>query len=240
MRSMSTWRGCWFALERPEEAFSYAEKLRARSYLDLLSQERIPSLTQDQRRRESRTSAAGSATAEESRRGARSQLRAPSAGHGALSLSSSTRPSNSTRDFLSGLRTRSIPDLATTWTLAVPDATTIREVPANPQSVLLEFVVGSDEVLIFGLTQNRLTTHVAPLARKRSPRQGGAPPRRSLRRRDNTDWQYPAASLARILIEPLEAAGWLDRIPPISTSSHTTSFTTYRSPSYRGVGNRDP
>jgi CHAT domain-containing protein/Tfp pilus assembly protein PilF len=186
-------------LDRQEEAFSYAEKLRARTYLDLLSRDRMPRLTDEQRRRET-----------ELRQRVRRLQR---------SLEEELDPTYEPRrqamerfvveldeaesdyeEFLSGLRDVD-PDLAATWTLAVPDAGTTRS-SLPPDSALLEFIVGNRATIVFALTRDGLRAHLAPLARK-DLRTKVELLRELIRRRDSDDWRYPAASLSATLIEPV-------------------------------------
>ncbi len=193
-------------LERQEEAFSYAEKLRARSYLSLLSSEPIPRLTEDQRRREielrQRVRRLQQSLDEELDPAYEPRRQAMEIF--AVELSQAEEEYET---FLSGLRILD-PELAATWTLSVPDAAEIRET-LPPNSILLEFVVGNDEVLVFGLSHDQLRTHVASVARK-DLRAKVELLRELIRRRESTDWLYPATSLASILMDPLETAGWFE------------------------------
>jgi len=192
-------------LEQPGEAFGYAEKLRARSYIDLLGEPHASGLSEAQRQREN-----------ELRQRVR-RLR--------LSLEQELEPSYEPRrqavalfaeeldeaerayeSFLSDFETVE-PALAATWTLAVPPVAAIQQ-QLGEDDLLLEFVVGRDEVLIFGLTHDRIVTHTALLSR-RDLRAKVELMRELIRRRDSTEWQYPGASLAGFLIEPLAEAGWL-------------------------------
>ncbi len=205
-------------LDRPEEAFSYAEKLRARSYLDLLSEASIPSLTEQEKRREmelrQRIRGLQESLGEEAKSEFEPRRRAM-----ALFAAELEQAEREYAAFLSDLRTVD-PDLAATWSLSVPEAVTIREaLPAG--TALVEFVVGRDQVLVFLLSAERLETHVAPLSR-RDLQTKVELTRQLIQKRDNDDWRFPAASLAAALIEPLEAEGWLDAVQHLYLVPHDT------------------
>jgi CHAT domain-containing protein/Tfp pilus assembly protein PilF len=188
-------------LERQEEAFSYAEKLRARAYLDLLSRDRMPRLTADQQRRElelrQRVRRLERSIVEELDPAYTPRRQAMERYVVELDAAESEYEA-----FLSSLRTVD-PDLAATWTLAVPDAKTTRA-SLPPDSVLLEFIVGNRETIVFALTREELTTHLAPLSRK-DLRTKVELLRELIRREGSDDWQFPAASLTAALLEPVLA-----------------------------------
>jgi CHAT domain-containing protein/uncharacterized protein HemY len=205
-------------LGRPEEAFSFAEKLRARSYLDLLSEAPIPRLTEEQKRRELelRQRIRGLQQSLEEETESEFEPRRQAVDLFAVELDQAERDY---ADFLSGLRELD-PVLVATWSLAVPQAATIRQaLPAG--SALVEFVVGRDEVLVFVLSPESLETHVAPLARKDLQTKVELT-RQLIQRRQSSDWRFPAASLAAALIEPLEAEGWLEAVRHIYLVPHDT------------------
>jgi CHAT domain-containing protein/Tfp pilus assembly protein PilF len=195
-------------LDRPDEAFSYAEKLRARSYLDLLSDAPIPRLTGEQERRElelrQRIRGLQRSLGEEAASEFEPRLRAMEAF--AAELEQAERDYE---DFLAGLRDVDA-DLAATWSLSVPAAAEVRQaLPTD--TALVEFVVGRDQVLVFLLRRERFETLVAPLNRK-DLRAKVELTRQLIQKRGSSDWRYPAASLAQALIEPLETRGWLEGV----------------------------
>lgn len=190
---------------REEEAFSTSERLRAKSYLDLLSRDPAPGLTPEQRR-----------TATELReriraleRALEAESRAPGGEERQGAALVSRELAAAERDyetFLDGLR-RADPALAASWTLAIPS---VAELGAalEPDMALVEFVAGDREVTAFVLTRDGLRSHVAPL--ERADLEAKVTLLRELvRRRDSDAWRAPAASLAAQLIAPLERAGWL-------------------------------
>ncbi|MGB5549099.1 MAG: CHAT domain-containing tetratricopeptide repeat protein, partial [Thermoanaerobaculia bacterium] len=205
-------------LERPEEAFSYAERLRARSYLDLLAESPIPRLTAEQKRREMELRQRIRGLQQSLREETDSEFE-PRRRAMALFAAELEQAEREYADFLSDLRTVD-PDFAATWSLSVPEAVTIREaLPAG--TALVEFVVGRDQVLVFLLGPERLETHVAPLSR-RDLQTKVELTRQLIQKRDNDDWRFPAASLAAALIEPLEAEGWLDAVQHLYLVPHDT------------------
>ncbi len=192
-------------LGREEEAFSTSERLRAKSYLDLLSRDLGPGLTPEQRR-----------TATELRERIRAlertldgEARAPGGGERRGAALVSRELAVAERDyqaFLDGLR-RTDPALAAAWTLAIPSAATLAAA-LEPDEALIEFVAGAAEVTAFVLTREGLHSHVAPLARADLAAKVTLL-RELVRRRGSDAWRAPAASLAAHLVEPLERAGWL-------------------------------
>lgn len=193
-------------LGRDDEAFSASERLRARSYLDLLSRDgRDAGLAPaDQRRAtelKQRIRALERALEEEGR--AKGNLRRPAAGLFSKELAAAEEEYDA---FLAGLR-RTDPDLAAAWSLAVPGAAAIRAA-LPPHAALVEWVVGEGEVMTFVLTRERLRTHVARVPRRDLAAKVALVRDLVLRRGDA--WRAPAASLAAHLLEPLEKAGWLE------------------------------
>ena len=203
-------------LGRREQAFSFAERLRARSYLDLLSQHQNPSLTVEQRRRETelreRVRRLQQSIEEELEPGSESRRQAMHLF--AVELSEAEREYE---DFLSGL-TRVDPALARNWTLAVPTAAAIRQA-LTPESALMEFMVGDEDVLVFLLTPDSLETWMVQIPR-RDLRAKIELTRELIRRRNGTDWSHPARSLSSLLIEPLEEAGWLSDVQRLYLVPH--------------------
>jgi len=74
---------------------------------------------------------------------------------------------------------------------------------------LIEYVVGSDDVMIFVLTSQALHTAMVPVTQK-SLYSRIELLRDLLLERDNDRWAVPAASLARSLLQPAFEAGWLE------------------------------
>lgn len=190
---------------RDEEAFSAAEKLRARSYLDLLSRESDPALAPAERRRAAelrqRIRALERALDAEAR--APQKVRRRSAEIFSKELAEAEREYEV---FLVGLRAAD-PALAAAWSLSIPGSAEIRAA-LPPDAALVEYVVGANEVTAFVLTRARLRTHVSHIPRRDLVAKVALV--RDLVPRRNAAWRTPAASLAGSLLEPLEKAGMLE------------------------------
>jgi len=190
-----------------DAAFSAAERLRARSYLDLLShgEARAPTGAEARRERELRRriqvlqqglEAEGLEPEDESRRAATAYT---------TELATVEQEYQS---LLAGLRTTDA-TLAATWSLAVPDSRTVRD-RLPPDTALVEYVVGDRELLRFVLTRDRLTTRSIPLARRDLEAKVGLL-RDLIRDRASDAWRGPAGSLARLLLDATNSSDDLDR-----------------------------
>jgi len=192
-------------LHRDDEAFSAAERLRARSYLDLLSTDRDPSLTPAQQARAAELKQRIRAL----ERALDGELRGPGKERRQAAKLFSAELATAEAEyeaFLASLRSTD-PALAAAWSLAIPPVAVIRaSLPAD--TALVEFVVGDDDVMAFVLTPERLHTHVARISRRDLTAKVALLRELVLRRNDG--WRAPAASLASLLLEPIETAGWLE------------------------------
>ena len=74
---------------------------------------------------------------------------------------------------------------------------------------LIEYVVGSDHIMLFVLTPDQIHTAIVPVTRQ-SLHSRIELMRDLLLERDNDHWMLPAASLAGYLLEPAMQQGWLD------------------------------
>jgi CHAT domain-containing protein/tetratricopeptide (TPR) repeat protein len=191
-------------LGKEEDAFSSAERLRSRSYLDLLeSHEAAPLAAADRR-------------ATELRERIRQLRRALNQENG-LPQGQQRTPAIQvyTEELLAA--EQEYETLLASRQSTRPGSRTERDIPGYPEvrqrlqsgEVLVEYVVSADEVLIFALTREDIKTTASPL---------GVDDLHSkvellrdlLRRPDSDRWQRPAASLARALIEPLRDIGVLN------------------------------
>lgn len=192
-------------LGRDDEAFSAAEKLRAKSYLDLLSRDGGARLSPADRQRavelRERIRALERACEAEGRQPG--NVRRAAADAFSRELASAEEEYER---FLSGLRATD-PALAAAWSLAVPGAAEVRAA-LPPDAALVEYVVGAREVVAFVLTRERLRAVVSPLPRRDLAAKVALVRDLVLRRGD--DWRAPAASLASHLLAPLERSGSLD------------------------------
>lgn len=184
-------------LHRASEAFSYSERLRARSYLDQLGPSVPPAGGERERELEERIRQLRHAMQDEwSQPPAQRRQRAPEAF--SAELAEAERQYSELLD-----RNVTAPGRAA----AVPGASAVqRELPAR--SALLEYVVGSRQLDILVITPSAVHATSIPV------------PRRQLESRiellryfishpGDDEWRLPAAGLRHILIDPVEHPGWL-------------------------------
>lgn len=189
-----------------EAAFSTAERLRSRSYLDLLESGLSPGAGEEQQLLEfamkERIRTLRKALVEENNRDRPEQrqqaiyvfsqeLQAAEQEYQAL-LDDRRRSGSS------GLQTE------------VP---TYRDVSAKlaMDEALVEYVVDGESVMLFILTREALTTDTIPIRREDLENKVELV-RELIRHQDNERWRKPAASLATFLIEPVMAGGRMQGI----------------------------
>jgi CHAT domain-containing protein len=102
----------------------------------------------------------------------------------------------------------------------VPSYEEVRQLLGQHEA-LVEYVVGRDETVLFILTAEDLVTHTAALIRKDLDNKVSLV--RSLIKRDGSDfWRKPAVSLAKSLLEPILAGGQFSTIDHIYLVPHGT------------------
>jgi len=204
-------------LNEPREAFLYAEKLRARSYLELLRRGSPPIRGEAQRQAEvelrERIRRLQQILVEEEAKVA-SEQRAEALAIFHEELAAAERAYG---DLDVELR-RTDPEYAWARDLAVPSTEEIqRRLPEG--TALLEYVIGKQTLAIFVLTSSRIQATTVPVssvdltARVELLRE-------LVSRESSSEWRKPAESLRRILIEPLEKAGWLRGIHQLYVAPH--------------------
>jgi len=100
----------------------------------------------------------------------------------------------------------------------VPEPTEVaRELPAD--RALIEYVVGSRQIAIFVLRHDGLHAVLEPV-RAVDLESKITLLRDLIRRPDSTDWELPARSLRRLLVDPIEKAGWLHGANEITIVPH--------------------
>lgn len=205
-------------LGRADEAFVFAEKLRARSYLDMLSRGQPPIRNEAQRQTESslqnRIRELQHKLEEENAKLKPEQKRQ------ALDLFSKEM-GDAERDyenFLDDLR-RTEPAYAAVRALSVPSGKEVEQrLPAN--TALIEYVVGEQNLVIFVLTPDGLRARTVPL--RAIDLEARVDTLRDLMLHKNTnEWKLPAAGLYRTLIAPIEEAGWLQGIKQLYIIPHS-------------------
>ena len=193
-------------LGRPGEAFQFSERLRARSYLELLNRGLPPIGDETQRRAEAelrgRIRHLQLALEQEATKPAaeRRQRAVEMFSHELMELE------RAYQNLLDDLRL-SQPAYAAVRGLEIPSTAQVQSL-LPPDAALVEYVVGSEGVSIFVLTARDLKALVSPvravdLAAKVELFRSLVVQKRA------EDWRPPAASLRRLLIDPIEQAGWL-------------------------------
>ena len=206
-------------LKRPDEAFVFAEKLRARSYLDMLNRGQPPIRNQTQRQTETslqnRIRKIQRQVEEETAKPKPDQKRQ------AFDLFSRelAEAERDYENFLDDLR-RAEPAYAAARALRVPSGKEVQQrLPAN--TALVEYVVGEQSLIVFVLTSNGLqATSVALRVGDLQARVDTL--RDLLLRKDSNEWKLPAASLYRTLIAPVEEMGWLQGVKQLYIIPHST------------------
>ena len=204
-------------LGRTQEAFMYAEKLRARSYLDLINRGQPPIRDEAQRQTEltlrERVRQLQHDIEEEHARPAKDQRRQ------ALELFSAELidAERAYQNFLSALTT-SDPAYAVVRALSAPSSGDVERVlPAD--AALVEYVVAEDGVSIFVIRSTGIQAKTVAIrsidlsARVELLRD-------LIVRGSGSDWQAPAASLRQSLVAPIENEGWLAGIQHLYIVPH--------------------
>jgi CHAT domain-containing protein/Tfp pilus assembly protein PilF len=204
-------------LGMPDEAFGISEKLRARSYLDLLSRGQPPVRDEPQRQKETalrnRIRELQHKLEEEAGRPS-PQRRGEAIDLFSKELSDAERDYENLLDDL--LRTDA--NYAAVRTLKVPNIDEVKhQLPAG--TALVEYVVADDSVEIFVLTSGALRAKSIPV-RAADLRTKVEFLRDVLLRKDTDEWKPPAESLYRTLISPIEDAGWLRGIDRLYIVPH--------------------
>jgi len=200
---------------RQEDAFSTAERLRSRSYLDLIERGIPPDPGAKEQLLEfamkERIRALRRALAEENNRSRPEQRQL------AINVYSQELlvAEQQYQAFLDDRRRSG----AVSWN----EAPTYSDVGASlaEDEALIEYVVGSESVMLFVLTRGSLAADTIPMRREDLENKVELV-RNLIRRRDNSRWKKPAASLARSLIDPVMANGQLEGVNHLYLVPHGT------------------
>jgi len=193
---------------RVDEAFQYSERLRARGYLDLINRSALPSSNPHIAELQARIRRLQSAIEEEN-------SKAPSEQRSGATSTFSSELANAEREYsdLVGLHA----DVGL-LSAAVPEPTKVeRELPND--RALIEYVVGPRQIAIFVLRHDGLHAMLEPV-RAVDLESKITLLRDLIRRPDSTDWQFPARSLRRVLVDPIEKADWLHGANEITIVPH--------------------
>lgn len=193
---------------RLEQAFHYSESLRARGYLDLLNRSALPPSDPHLAELQSRIHRLQRALEEESAKPS-SQQRSGASSTFSGELADAEREYSD----LVGLHA----DVGV-LSVAVPGPAEVeRALPSD--KALIEYVVGPSQLAIFVLRHDGLHATLKPV--RSVDLESKIALLRDLIRRPNTnDWQLPAQSLRRLLLDPIEKAGWLHGASEITIVPH--------------------
>jgi CHAT domain-containing protein len=196
-----------------EQAFSTAERLRARSFIDLLESEMNAHADADQLREfrlQERVRTLRQALASERDRGSSEQRQAAIAVFSQELLAAE-------QEYQAFLDDRRWAE-ASPGESGVPQYREVAEVLAEDEA-LVEYVVGPQTLMLFLLTRERLTTHTVQLRREDLDNKTALLSSLVLQS-GNDRWKKPALSLARSLIEPIRAKDQLAGIHHLYVVPH--------------------
>ncbi len=191
---------------REQEAFSTAERLRARSYLDLVetglpveagSHEELLEFTMQERIRTLRE-----ALTEESNRNQPEQRQLAIEVYSQELLAAE-------QEYQAFLDDRRGVATARPQTQAPSFSHVSASLAAD--EALVEYVVGSESVMVFVLTRRALVTATMPIRRQDLENKVELV-RALIRSQDNEHWKKPAASLSGVLVDPVMASGQMENI----------------------------
>lgn len=204
-------------LGHADEAFVFAEKLRARSYLDMLNRGQAPIRNPAQRQ----TEAALQNRMRELQRKLEAETARPSPDQKRQALELFSKEladaERNYEDFLDDLR-RTDPTYAAVRALSVPTGKEVVQ-RLTPDTALIEYVMGEKNLVIFVLTPEGLRAKTVPL--RAADLEARVDTLRDLMLHQKTEeWKLPAAALYRSLIAPVEEAGWLKGIKQLYIIPH--------------------
>lgn len=222
-------------LGRAEEAFLAAEKLRARSYLDLLGRGQPPIRNEIQRSKETNLQR----RIRELQKNLEDESVKPIPDQRRLLVENySKQLQDAEREyevFLDDL-SKSDPDYAAVRALKIPSGDEVRQLlPAA--TALIEYVIGEQDLVIFLITNEGLRAKSVPIASAQL--QSKVETLRDLMLRNTTnEWKLPAASLYKTLIAPVEDEGWLKDVKRLYIIPHAILHYVPFALLCRGNGNR--
>ena len=211
---------------RVGEAFQYSERLRARGYLDLFNRSALP--TSDPRTGElqARIRRLQRAIEEEN-------SKPPSDQRSGATSTFSGELADAEREYseLVGLHA----DVGALSSLVAEPTEIERDLQDN--KALIEYVVGPRQIAIFVVRHDGLHAKLEPLS------SGELESKITLlrdlvRRPESSDWERPARSLRRLLVDPIEKADWLRGVNEIvivpNGLLHYVPFATLVRPTQSG------
>ncbi len=200
-------------MDLTEEAFSTAERLRARSYAEQFEKTGLPILSQNEQQRENelreRIRQLQRAIIEEEGQPERRQ---------AAVQTFSSELMLAERAYQAFLDEHSRSSSVGGTGAPIPSSTEVREQLLHNE-VLLEYVVGEDEIMIFALSSEKLIAMIERI-RQVDIQSRIELLRDLISRPDDDRWLKPAQSIAAVLIAPLKRAGMLKGVTNIYIVPH--------------------
>ena len=198
---------------KTSQAFHFAEKLRAESYLDLLNHNQFAASGAAEAELRSRIRQLQRSMDQENAK-PKSQQRGEAIGVFSGELAEAEREYQALIDDLRSKR----PELAGMRALAVPSTEEVQAaLPAD--DAVIEYVMGEESLAIFVVTQNDVRAKTVPI-RAADVRAKTELFRDLIVREGRSNWTKPARSLYRLLINPVEQAGWLKDIQSLYLVPH--------------------
>lgn len=195
------------------EAFQFSEKLRARSFLELLDRNQAPATSRAESDLRVRIRQLQRAIEDEESKDP-PEKRSEKVRSFSSDLSAAERDYQSLLDDLRSTR----PRYASSHALIVP-ATDAIQSQLDTHTALIEYIVGDDALSIFVLTRKELRARTVPV--RGEDLQAKVELFRALIARGGTrDWIKPGQSLDGLLIEPVKKEGWLAGITQIIFVPH--------------------
>jgi CHAT domain-containing protein/Tfp pilus assembly protein PilF len=199
-------------LGRTGEAFQYSERLRARGYIDLLNRNGMPALDPRMAELRSRIRQLQRAIEQENSKVASDQ-------RGDAVRTFTGELADAEREYAALVDSERANGTAIAGlSSAPPEPGDIqRELPSG--KALIEYVVTERQLAVFVITRNGLHAKLVPV--RSTDLQSKVELLRALIRQPGSDdWQKPAESLRRLLIGPVEEAGWLHGVDEVVIVPH--------------------
>ena len=182
---------------RAGEAFQYSERLRARGYLDLFNRSALPPSNARAAELQARIRRLQRAIEEEN-------SKPPTEQRSDATSTFSGELADAEREYSELVDVHAD---AEALSPAVPEPTEVeRDLPEN--RALIEYVVGPRQIAIFVLRHDGLHATLEPV-RSVDLESKITLLRDLIRRPESNDWESPARSLRRLLVDPIEKADWL-------------------------------
>ena len=179
------------------EAFQYSERLRERGYLDLINRSAIAPADPQIAELQARIRRLQRAIEEEN-------SKAPPEQRSSVASTFSGELADAERKYSELISLRA--DVAALPAALPKPAEVERDLPEN--SALVEYVVGPQQIAIFLLRHDGLHATLVPV-RAANLESKITLLRDLIRHPESNDWELPARSLRRLLVDPIEKADWL-------------------------------